>query len=260
MNDNKLATAIDSATIESVVIGGDLAKLSPGQRVAYYKAVCESIGLNPLTKPFDYINLNGRLTLYARKDAADQLRKLHSISIDDINIRETDTQYVVTVKGHDQTGRCDVEIAVVNKSDMRGDTANAQMKAVTKGKRRFTLSICGLGMMDETEIETIPDAKPVVVADDTGEIVDAKIVEPHVSGKMSLDSAMAVQSSEGKAYGDLDTSKLAFMHNSIVKKLSALPLGDDQREQYEYKRDAIETIIAARKSNPAATDKPVAAG
>jgi hypothetical protein len=33
------------------------------------------------------------------------------------------------------------------------------MKAVTKAKRRVTLSICGLGMLDETEVETIPNVQ-----------------------------------------------------------------------------------------------------
>ena len=45
---------------------------------------------------------------------------------------------------------------------MNGEAlANAYMKAETKAKRRVTLSICGLGMLDETEVETIPDAKQV---------------------------------------------------------------------------------------------------
>jgi hypothetical protein len=39
--------------------------------------------------------------------------------------------------------------------------ANAEMKAVTKAKRRLTLSICGLGWLDETEISTVPDAEVV---------------------------------------------------------------------------------------------------
>jgi hypothetical protein len=155
--------------LESVVIGGDLSKLSPEQRVMYYKQVCESIGLNPLTRPFDYITLNGKLTLYARKDATDQLRKIHGVSIDDVDITENPTHFIVKVKGHDSTGRSDVEIGVVAKTDMQGNIGNAQMKAVTKGKRRLTLSLCGLGMLDETEVETIPDARPVRV-DDAGEI------------------------------------------------------------------------------------------
>lgn len=172
-----------SADIERVLIQGDLSRLTPDQRVSYYQAVCKSLGLNPLTKPFDFINLNGKLTLYAKKDAADQLRKINGVSIDDIDIRETDAQYIVKAKGHDVTGRADVEIGVVNKSDMRGDTANAQMKAVTKAKRRLTLSLCGLGWLDETEVETIPDARPVVVAE-TGEIVTDPAARFNGAGKL----------------------------------------------------------------------------
>lgn len=157
--------------MEGILLGGDLSKLNPSQRVTYYQKVCETMGLNPYTKPFDYIKLNDKLTLYAKKDATDQLRKIHSISILDVNIVETEKQFIVKVKGQDKEGRQDVEVGVVNKSDMRGDTANAQMKAVTKAKRRLTLSLCGLGWLDETEVQTIPDAKPVLVTDN-GELIE----------------------------------------------------------------------------------------
>jgi len=42
---------------------------------------------------------------------------------------------------------------------MRGDFGNAVMKAVTKAKRRLTLSLCGLGWLDETEVDSIPEAR-----------------------------------------------------------------------------------------------------
>ena len=45
------------------------------------------------------------------------------------------------------------------------------MKAETKAKRRVTLSICGMGWLDESEIESIPNAKPVPMDLKTGEIV-----------------------------------------------------------------------------------------
>ena len=174
----------DNSIIESVVIGGDLSKLNPDQRVSYYKAVCTSLGLNPLTKPFSYITLNNRLTLYANKDAADQLRNLKNISIDKPEITFQDEWIIVTVVGYDGTGRKDSDVGVVNKKDMRGDFGNALMKAVTKAKRRVTLSICGLGMLDETEIDTIPNANPITVTE-TGVITTTatdpkpeKIFEP----------------------------------------------------------------------------------
>src|SRR6266478_5049057 len=67
--------------LEQVLIGGDLAQLTEAQRLAYYRAVCQSLGLNPLSKPFEYLWLNGKLWLYALRDCADQLRRLHGISI-----------------------------------------------------------------------------------------------------------------------------------------------------------------------------------
>ena len=124
-----------SSAIEQVVIGGDLSALTAEQRVQYYKTVCESVGLNPYTRPFDYIRLNGKLTLYARKDATDQLRKINGVNIEDVNIEDDGEWIIVTVKGFDNTGRKDVEVGAVNKKDMQGNYGNALMKAVTKGKR-----------------------------------------------------------------------------------------------------------------------------
>lgn len=165
MTNKELTVTNELSQIERVLVQGDLSQLSTDQRVTYYQSVCKSMGLNPLTRPFDYITLNGKLTLYAKKDAADQLRKINSISIGKPEISFQDDLIIVTVSGHDSNGREDSEIGVVKKSDMRGDTANALMKAVTKAKRRLTLSICGLGWLDETEVETIPDARPVVMED-----------------------------------------------------------------------------------------------
>jgi hypothetical protein len=49
--------------------------------------------------------------------------------------------------------------------NLKGDAlANALMKAETKAKRRVTLSIAGLGWLDETELETIPHGQPAATA------------------------------------------------------------------------------------------------
>jgi len=177
MNELTVSNTVDAAIMESVLLGGDLSKLTPDQRVSYYRHVCESVGLNPLTKPFDYMTLNGKLTLYAKKDATDQLRNINGVSIDDVDIVENETQFLVKVKGHDKTGRADVEIGVVSKKDMQGNLGNVQMKAVTKAKRRLTLSLCGLGWLDETEVETIRDARLANVKSETGEIIESVPVE-----------------------------------------------------------------------------------
>jgi hypothetical protein len=86
----------------------------------------------------------------------------------------------VHVRAKDRDGRIDEDLGVVPFAEqLRGDVrANTIMKAVTKAKRRVTLSISGLGWLDETEVETIPGAKPQPVPlrpaehvdQDTGEI------------------------------------------------------------------------------------------
>lgn len=150
------------AVLEQVIIQGDLSKLKPEERVAYYRSVCESVGLNPLTKPFDYINLNGKLTLYAKRDATDQLRKIHGISVVKLEREKMDDVYVVTAYGKDRTGREDSAIGAVGIGGLKGDNlANAMMKAETKSKRRLALSLAGLGWLDETEVDSIPGAKTV---------------------------------------------------------------------------------------------------
>jgi hypothetical protein len=63
----------------------------------------------------------------------------------------------------DKSGRTDIATGALTISGLKGnDMANALMKAETKAKRRATLSICGLGLLDETELETIPQASTEV--------------------------------------------------------------------------------------------------
>ena len=160
---NELPTnPVNAGALERVLVAGDLSGLSESQRLEYYRAVCESLGLNPLTRPFEYLRLSGRLVLYATRAAADQLRAIHGISITDVQIDRKDDLISVTVRGRNRDGREDVEVGVVSVAGLRGEAlANAEMKAITKAKRRLTLSLAGLGWMDETEAETIPSAQRV---------------------------------------------------------------------------------------------------
>lgn len=154
--------SVPAALQEKVLVGGDLSKLSSQERLTYIGAVCNSLGLNPLTRPFEYINLSGKLTLYARKDATEQLRSLRGISIEIVSREVVEDTYVVTARAVDASGRRDESIGAVSIGGLKGDAkANAIMKAETKAKRRVTLSISGLGLLDETEIETIPGAQPL---------------------------------------------------------------------------------------------------
>jgi len=183
MSKQNLATlnekaSLDMSIIEKVMVSGDLKDLTAEQCVTYYNKTCESLGLNPLTRPFDYIVLNGKKQLYARKDATEQLRKLRGVSITKLETRAENGAYIVTAYATDKEGRTDVATGAVAIANLKGDAlVNAIMKAETKAKRRATLSIVGLGWLDETEIETIPPQS---------KIEEAKVIHGEIVNEESI--------------------------------------------------------------------------
>jgi hypothetical protein len=143
-----------------VVVKGDLAKLTEPEKMAYYTALCRSLGLNPLTRPFEFITLNGKLTLYAKRDAADQLRRGAKVTITGLDKEQVGDLLVVTAYGRTPDGREDAATGAVSVRGLAGEAlANAMMKAETKAKRRLTLSLVGLGFPTEEEVEDIPPAE-----------------------------------------------------------------------------------------------------
>jgi hypothetical protein len=149
--------------LERVIIGGDLSGLTPMEKTRHYIRVCRSMGLNEVTQPFAYLKLQGKETLYALKACTDQLRSIHSISIEIISRELVDGIYTVRARSSDPTGRRDEDEGVVPLPDsVKGEfRSNLMMKATTKAKRRVTLSHCGLGFPDESEVETIRGAETI---------------------------------------------------------------------------------------------------
>lgn len=156
---NQVATT-DQHALESLVLHGDLGKMTDKQKVGYYLDLCRSLGLSAHSQPFRILKFQGREVMYATKDCTEQLRKIHEISVVDLIIDlQPDSTYSVTCKVKDKNGKTDMSTGVVSIENLKGEAlANAKMKAETKAKRRATLSICGLGMMDESEIETVEGA------------------------------------------------------------------------------------------------------
>jgi hypothetical protein len=119
------------------------------------------MGLDPFTKPFDILRLNGKEVLYCTRSGTQQLNKLHKVS-HLITSRDTNAEagvYIVTSKASLPDGRCTESIGAVNIAGLKGEAyANAIMKAETKAKRRATLDLLGLGVLDESEAESIPNA------------------------------------------------------------------------------------------------------
>lgn len=201
---------IDSQIIESLVLQGDISKMSAEQKVNYYNWLCKSLGLNPATQPFQIIKFQGKETLYAKKDATEQLRKIYGVSIIEIQDKLENEIFRVNVKIMDKKGRTDSGLGVVSLKGLSGDAlCNAMMKAETKAKRRATLSICGLGILDESETDTIgsyeiidlPKEKQLFLNMKSDiKITDAKVI-PEPEKKLSPASLKmpAVSNEEGSS-------------------------------------------------------------
>src|SRR6185312_5300804 len=168
--------------MEKVLLAGDLSKMDPKDRISYYLRTCESMGMNPMTKPFDLITLNGKMILYPNRSGTDQLRRIGNVDtqIIDKGFNKETGCYVVTARAKLPSGRTDEDMGIVYCEGLKGDQlANAQLKAMTKAKRRVTLSIMGLGWIDESEVGSVKEAKLHKMDLDTGAVIDVQ----SISGK-----------------------------------------------------------------------------
>lgn len=204
--------------LSDLVLKGDLRQFTPEQKAKYYTNLCRSLGLNPLTKPFDLIVLNNKEQLYANRNCAEQLRKINGISVIEITKDKQGDIFIITVKVQDKTGRYDIATGAVNLKGLSGDQlANKLMTAETKAKRRATLSICGLGMLDETEVATIPNVR----------YVNPEITDNTINNEAEAEQkAQAAQEALDKLHNFVDS-------NEYIKKAFEI-LGYEERAQYAF--------------------------
>jgi hypothetical protein len=176
--------ALTGAAIESLVLRGDISALNPHQKTQYYAQLCERVGLDPATTPFQPLKLNGKEIFYATKGAAEQLRKLHRISIAIVSREQISDVYYVTARATMADGRTDESQGAVSIGGLKGEPlANAIMKAETKAKRRVTLSIVGLGMLDESELDTIQSDRFAALPKEEPRAANVRQLEPKPAAK-----------------------------------------------------------------------------
>lgn len=177
-------TALAPEVIASLVITGDLSRLDPSQKVALYNYRCQQAGLDPAAKPFDLLTLNGKQILYANATCTQQLCAVHKLSTTVVARERVEDAYTVVIRVTGPDGRATENMGAVALGNLKGEAyANALMKAQTKAVRRTVLAHCGLGMLDETEVTTIPGATAMpFTADPRGDLsaVDSTIRDKHV--------------------------------------------------------------------------------
>lgn len=260
--------AIDPTIIEAIVAVNDLAGLGAQQKVAYIKMLCESLGLNPLSRPLQLVEFTDpdntskkRLVVYATKDCAEQLRKIHGVSIERLD-REIDKEMnvvIFTAYALDKYGRTDVSTGIValetnGKAAWQNQPAvppvpltgakkaNAIMKAETKAKRRVTLSICGLGFLDETSLEDLADARVLDLP-----VATNTVTEKEGAGtKNGTNFEEVFAEANNKAQAALKDADLQVIHDNYKDLFDSLE--QDANKNYLDKNYAtFRRILAARK-------------
>ena len=237
-------STLDDATMQRLVSGGDCASLSPAQKNAYYLARCEAAGLDPRAQPFAFMRLNGKEVLYAQKAATDQLAAKHGVRMTIVSQATEEGIRVVTVRAEAKDGRVTEEIGALPVKGLVGEAmSNALMKCVTKAKRRAVLSLCGLGMLDETEVDSIPQAQPepppvvAVVAP----AVEVKPEPPPPSKRTAPPSYVVALWNKLKA-AQGGNSALA---QEALKKAAEAIFGDSPKPSNEWSADECNRIEAA---------------
>jgi hypothetical protein len=217
-------TKVESNIVEALIIKGDLSGLKQEDKVTYYKQFCERLGLDPFTQPFKILKLSGKEVLYCDRSGTQQLNKLHKVS-HTIKLRETISDcYVVTANASTPDGRFTESIGAVNIKGKTGDDlCNQMMKAETKAKRRATLDLLGLGLLDETETDSIPNA------------VTTQIL------KGEQDETEAPKITDGQI-AHIDN----LIHNSSITENAKVKI---EREMYDYTQERAEKCISYLKEN-----------
>lgn len=170
---------MSAKVLATITGGGSLEELSVDERAQYIIALCNSMGLNPLSRPIELMSFkdndgNLKTVPYAKKEASDALRKIHGISIKIVEKHTEGDIFMVTAEATDNSGRVDTDMGAVDLKDYKGNPltgtrlANAFMKGITKAKRRVTLSIAGLGILDESEIEGVEAERGQTIAQRLG--------------------------------------------------------------------------------------------
>lgn len=244
----------------------DFTKLSEVDRQAYLASLCETLGLNPMLIPFQFLKLDGKMVLYAKKSCSDQLRSIHGISVVEMQEEERNGVHICRVKLKDKDGREDCDVGAVSLYDCRAEIwngpnkvpnpnfgkrisqeaeANAILKSATKAKRRTTLSMCGLGMLDETEVESLPG---VAVSTNEGakesahEAAETKTVTtppstttPPVKPLLNRNIATNIQHN---ILGALEQKAMAFASSVEIENAVKLAL-----EKHEYTADQFSRLM-----------------
>jgi hypothetical protein len=237
----------DNANLyESLALRGDLSGLSAADKTQYYKSLCERLGLDPATQPFIPLKLNGKEILYASRGCTDQLARLHQVNRLIVSREEINGVYLIVCEASLPNGRSEQSTGAVSIGGQKGDQlANSLMKCETKAKRRATLSLLGLGMLDESELETIPQ---YAQAPTKAQLV-AQAEEPNASDALKRIRVASMALNDIEDSITWNTSTLAEYSQQLFDDENIKSSGDLTDEQLNFLAEDLEERLRLVKDN-----------
>lgn len=137
-------------------MSGDWNGVSDADRMRFLKHMCDALSIPLVLNPFKFISMKGKTVLYSTAEAAFSLARKNKMTVKVTEERFDKESQILTVKvtaTHPKGEQSD-DVGKIYLGGLSGqDRANAEMKAVTKAKRRAIFSALGLSVMDEDEIK-----------------------------------------------------------------------------------------------------------
>jgi hypothetical protein len=164
---------------------GDFSVLTKEEINTYTSFLCDKYGLDKSTQPIRFIKDKNSENIipYLTRNATDQLRKNLGISVIEENIQFSPNGLacIVTVKVQDKEGRTDMDTGSVFIGGLVGNEYSDKiMTCVTKAKKRATISLSGIGILDETEVQGIAEGV-LRESVQSKEILEGEISEEEIS-------------------------------------------------------------------------------
>lgn len=155
--------------VAAFMTSGDLSRMTKQVKDQFITSLSGKIGIPPYPPPFMFaVDKRGKETLVPTKHLAQALRDKCGISTEITyqgpllmgNGEVDNTIYVVKVKGTLPNGRSAEDMgtgAFVGDSAVGRGKADEILKTVTKANNRVTYNLLGLGLLDETEVDSMRD-------------------------------------------------------------------------------------------------------
>ena len=134
----------------------------------------------------------------------------------------------------------------------RSGRGEAALTGGVQGVMFAQMALAALGkddnlIPDEMGQEVDPEGFIDATAQDVTET--PAVVSPDDTSLMDYEQACMVLNSENKPYGEIETANLSYMYNKMGQLLkNPGSLTDEKVQEYQFKRGAIDSIMAHRKA------------